>query len=116
MGMEILRQSTQKAMRECVLSAVDRYGFDLERSMRQVGLIDSTIRLVDTTAAITAFDMFFEEIDWRDRQSILPVIPIFEGAYVTSPRNFASAHNYLDGILAHDGYRMKEARLVRLPM
>ncbi|MBC7531119.1 MAG: hypothetical protein H7318_06025 [Oligoflexus sp.] len=116
MGLEILRQSTRQALRECILLASDQHGFDLEQAMRGTGLIDDSIKLADAEAAKTAFDMCYEEIDWRDRQSILPLIPIFEKSYSDSPRNFASLHNYLDGILAHDGYRMKDGRLVRLPM
>ena len=116
MGLEILRQTTRQALRECILLATQQHGFDLEAALRKNGLIDDSIRLADSEAAKTAFDMCYQEIDWRDRQSILPLIPIFETSYSHSPRNFASLHNYLDGILAHDGFRMKEGRLIRLPM
>jgi len=116
MGLEILRPSTRQALRECIFIATEQYGFDLEKELRETGLIDESITLADPSAAKTAFDMCYQEIDWRDRQSILPLIPIFEHSYVQSPRNFSSVHNYLDGILAHDGYRMKDGRLVRLPI
>ncbi len=116
MGGEILRQSTRLALRECIVLATDHYGFDLENALRTTGLIDSSIRFTDSEAAKSAFDLCYQEIDWHDRQSILPFIPIFENSYVQSPRNFASVHNYLDGILAHDGFRMKQGRLIRLPI
>lgn len=116
MNEQIFRLSARLAVRECVVGATDHFGFDLEAALRDAELIDDEIQLVDQDAAKEAFDMVWDEVDWRDRESILPFIPIFESCYEACPRNFSSIHNYLDTVLAHEGYRMKAGRLIRMPM
>ena len=116
MNEELFRLSARLALKECVLGAADHFGFDLEFALRDAQLIDDGIQLVDGDAAKEAFDMVWDEVDWRDRDSILPLIPIFERSYEACPRTFSSIHNYVDTILAHDGFRMKAGRLIRMPM
>lgn len=116
MNEELFRLSARLAVRECVVGATDHYGFDLEAALREADLIDEGIRLVNRAAAKEAFDMVWEDVDWRDRESILPFIPIFERSYEACPRNFSSIHDYVDTILAHEGFRMKAGRLIRMPL
>lgn len=113
MGQAILSANTVEALRECVLIAEDRHGFGLAEALRDTGLLNE--ELSDPHLARFAFDGILKKINWTDRESILPLVPIFEEAYAESPKDFHSVHKKIDVSLAKDGFRIKEGQLIRLP-
>ncbi len=113
MGQPILSESTVEALRECVLLAEERHGFSLVEALRDAGLLQDQLR--DPYMARITFDGILKAVNWNDRESILPLVPIFEEAYAESPKDFHSVHKKIDVSLAKDGFRIKEGQLIRLP-
>ncbi len=116
MRQEILKLGSRLALRDMVRSATDVCGFDLEEALRKADLIDDSIQLKHQRAAKEAFDMIWQEVDWSDRTSILPLVPIFEATYATirRERGSGSLQAFIDALLAQDGFRMKADRLIRI--
>jgi hypothetical protein len=111
MGQPILSEQTVEALKECVLEAEERHGFSLEKALRESGVL----RDLDPTKVRCTFDGVLKGINWTDRNSILPIIPVFEDAYAESPKNAFSIHQKVDVSLARDGFRMRLGQLIRLP-
>lgn len=111
----ILRPDTVEAIQNCVHTAVERHGFELGRELRETGLVKE-IDVYDHLAAREAFDGLLQKINWANPKSIVPIIPIFENAYAETPRFFNSVHSRVDINLAHDGFGMRDGRLIRLAM
>ncbi len=109
----ILRPDTIEAIQDCVHSAAKRHGYELARELRETGLVKE-IDLYDHRAACQAFDGLLERINWTSPRSIVPIIPIFENAYAETPRFTNSIHSRVDLNLAHDGFGMRDGRLIRL--
>lgn len=109
----ILRPDTIEAIQHCVHTAVEKHGFELGRELREIGLVKE-IDIYDGRAACQAFDGLLKRINWTSPKSIVPIIPIFENAYAETPRFLNSIHSRVDLNLAHDGFGMRDGRLIRL--
>jgi hypothetical protein len=115
MGAEILRSATVEALRECVHIAEEMHLFGLSEALLRTGLVEPK-DLSDPRMARFIFDGMLNAVNWTDRSSILPLIPIFEDAYAESPINFHTIHRKVDVELAHDGFQIKDGQLMRLPL
>ncbi len=115
MEQAILRPDTVEAIQHCVHSAVERHGFELARELRDMGLVKE-LNVYDHSAACQAFDGLLKTINWTNPKSIVAIIPIFENAYAETPRFLNSIHTRVDLRLAHDGFGMRDGRLIRLAM
>ncbi len=115
MGAPILREETVEVFRECVLIAEELHLFDLSEALKNNGLAQPE-DLSDPYKARFVFDGILKAVNWTDRESIRPLISIFEDAYAESPINFHTIHNKIDVELAHDGFQIKEGKMIRLPL
>lgn len=115
MGAPILRNETVEALRECVLIAEELHRFGLAEALRDCGLAREE-DLADPFKLRFVFDGILKAVNWSERDSILPIIPIFEDAYAESPKNFHTIHQRIDKELAQDGFRIKRGRLIKLPL
>ncbi|MBC7532650.1 MAG: hypothetical protein H7318_13835 [Oligoflexus sp.] len=113
MGAAILREETVEAFRECVLIAEELHLFDLSDALKNSGLAKPE-DLSDPFRIRCIFDGILKAMNWTDRESIRPLISIFEDAYAESPIDFHTIHKKIDVELAHDGYQIKEGRMIRL--
>lgn len=78
--------------------------------------LDMLKRLTNTQTIDGALEQTYSKIDWTNRKSILPLIPLLEDIYRHTPRTMLNVPRRLDVALAKDGYQMKGGRLVRLKM
>ncbi|MBC7658814.1 MAG: hypothetical protein H7249_03815 [Chitinophagaceae bacterium] len=115
MGVPILREETVEAFRECVLIAEEMHLFHLSAALKDTGLVKPE-DLSDPSRVRVAFDGLLKAIDWNDRDSIRPIIPVFVDAYAESPIDFHTIHQKIDVELAHDGFQIKEGKLIQLPL
>src|SRR6478609_1387668 len=61
-----------------------------------------------------ALEQVYIKVDWSDRDSILPLVPILEQLYRHTPKTMINVPQRIDQALAKDGFQMKQGKLVRL--
>jgi len=114
MAKEIFCRYTRELAYQCIINAVIYREYDIKRDISVYDLMPNSF-IARFYNALELFELCWSRINWADRESILPFIPILENTYHIPYRRFTAVHKNLDVYLEKDGFRMQEGKLVRLP-
>lgn len=114
MAREIFCRNTRELAYQCIINAVIHREYDIKRDITVYDLMPNSL-VAKFYNAMELFELCWNRINWSDRESILPFIPILENTYHIPYRSFTAVHKKLDAYLEKDGFCMQEGKLVRLP-